>query len=44
VIVHRDPAPDGYATITTHGPTGTLQPLEVEVEPLDLSTLFDGLR
>ena len=38
------PEPDGYATITTHGPTGTLQPLAVDVEPLDLAALFDGLR
>ena len=44
VIVHRDPTEAGYATITTHGPTGTLRPLEVDVEPLDLTTLFDGLR
>jgi hypothetical protein len=42
--VHRDPTPDGYATITTHGPAGTLTPLAVGVEPLDLSTLFSGLR
>ncbi|MDA0184691.1 Uma2 family endonuclease [Solirubrobacter phytolaccae] len=44
VRVFRDPTPDGYATYTTHGPTGTLQPLEVDVEPLDLAALFDGLR
>jgi Uma2 family endonuclease len=44
VRVFRDPTPDGYATYTTHGPTGMLQPLEVDVEPLDLQALFDGLR
>ena len=44
VRVYRDPTPDGYETITTHGPTGTLQPLAVDVEPLDLAALFDGLR
>lgn len=44
VHVHRDPTPDGYDKITAHGPTGTLQPLAVDVEPLDLSALFDGLR
>ena len=44
VRVYRDPTPDGYETITTHGPTGKLQPLAVDVEPLDLAALFDGLR
>ncbi|HEX7346561.1 MAG TPA: Uma2 family endonuclease, partial [Candidatus Limnocylindrales bacterium] len=44
VIVHREPTADGYESITTHGPTGTLQPLTLDVAPLDLSTLFDGLR
>lgn len=44
VRVYRDPTPDGYETITTHGPTGTLQPLAVDVEPLELAVLFDGLR
>jgi Uma2 family endonuclease len=44
VHVHRDPTPDGYATITAHGPSGTLAPLAVDVPPLDLHALFDGLR
>jgi Uma2 family endonuclease len=44
VHVHRDPTPDGYATLTTHGPAGTLTPLEVDVPALDLAALFDGLR
>ena len=44
VRVYRDPKPEGYETITTHGPAGTLQPLAVDVEPLDLAALFDGLR
>ena len=44
VRVYRDPTADGYETITTHGPTGTLQPFAVDVEPLDLAALFDGLR
>ena len=44
VRAFRDPTPDGYATYTTHGPTGTLAPLAVDVEPLDLAGLFVGLR
>ena len=44
VIVHRNPTTDGYTSVATHGPTGTLQPLHVDVEPLDLRALFDGLR
>lgn len=44
VYVHRDPTPDGYATMTTHGPGDSLKPLQVAVEPMDLSVLFDGLR
>ena len=44
IHVHRDPTPDGYAHITTHGPAGTLAPLAVDVPPLDLQALFDGLR
>jgi len=44
VIVHRNPTADGYASVTSHGHTGTLQPLVVDAEPLDLEALFDGLR
>jgi Uma2 family endonuclease len=44
VHVHRDPTSNGYATISTHGPCGPLAPLEVDVPPLDLAVLFDGLR
>jgi Uma2 family endonuclease len=44
IRVFRDPTPKGYASYSTHGPTGTLQPLQVEVEPLDLQALFSGLR
>lgn len=44
VRVFRDPSADGYASYSTYGPTGTLQPLAVDVEPLDLAVLFDGLR
>jgi Uma2 family endonuclease len=44
IRVFRDPMPDGYASYSTHGPTGTLQPLQVQVDPLDLEALFAGLR
>ena len=40
VIVHRDPEADGYATQTLHRPPEALQPLEVDVPPLDLAQLF----
>lgn len=44
VVVYREPAADGYVSVTTHGPTGTLQPLAVDVASLDLEALFAGLR
>lgn len=40
VLVYRDPTPDGYDTRTTHAPPESLEPLLVEVPPLDLGTLF----
>jgi Uma2 family endonuclease len=41
--VFRDPGPDGYATETVLGPDGHAEPLNVELPPLDLAQLFDGL-
>jgi Uma2 family endonuclease len=43
VHVFRDPHPDGYASETVVGPEGLIEPLEVDVEPLDLADLFRGL-
>jgi Uma2 family endonuclease len=40
VIVYRDPTPDGYDTRTTHASPESLEPLLVEVPPLELDTLF----
>jgi Uma2 family endonuclease len=40
VIVFREPEPDGYASQTRHKPPGTLEPLHVDVPPLDLADLF----
>ncbi len=44
VHVHREPTADGYARITVHGAPEVLQPLAVDVAPLALADLFDGLR
>jgi Uma2 family endonuclease len=43
VHVFREPGPEGYARETVFGPVGMLAPLAVDVEPLDLAALFDGL-
>jgi Uma2 family endonuclease len=43
VHVFRDPQPDGYASETVVGPEGLIEPLAVDVEPLDLAELFRGL-
>jgi Uma2 family endonuclease len=40
VLVFRDPRPNGYRTQTTHAAPGKLQPLAVNIAPLDLSALF----
>jgi Uma2 family endonuclease len=43
VLVHRDPRPDGYATVTPVRGDATLEPLAVDVPPLHLPALFAGL-
>jgi Uma2 family endonuclease len=43
VRVFRDPHPTGYAR-TDIARNGTLEPLEITTEPLDLAALFDGLE
>jgi Uma2 family endonuclease len=40
VVVFREPEPDGYASQTIHEPPGSLQPIAVDVPPLDLAQFF----
>jgi Uma2 family endonuclease len=40
VIVFREPRPNGYATQTVHVAPEQLQPVAVDIAPLDLGTLF----
>jgi Uma2 family endonuclease len=41
--VFREPRADGYGSETIVGPEGRLEPLAVDVAPLDLGELFRGL-
>jgi Uma2 family endonuclease len=43
VHVFREPGGDGYTSRAVLGPDGTLEPVAVEVAPLDLARLFRGL-
>jgi Uma2 family endonuclease len=43
VRMFREPGPEGYASETGIGPDGRIEPLAVDVEPLDLAELFRGL-
>jgi Uma2 family endonuclease len=43
VHVFREPEPDGYASHSRVGPGEVIEPLHVDVEPLDLAELFRGL-
>ena len=41
--IFREPVPGGYATEIVRGPDGYAEPLSVDVPPLDLAEVFEGL-
>jgi Uma2 family endonuclease len=43
VHVFREPGGDGYASRAAHGPDGLLDPIAVDVPPIDIAELFRGL-
>ena len=43
VRIFREPGPDGYGSEVVLGPDGHAEPLNVDVSPLDLAELFEGL-
>jgi Uma2 family endonuclease len=43
VRVFPEPATDGYAAQSVRGPDGFLEPVAVDVPPLDLAAVFRGL-
>ncbi len=43
LIVLREPGPDGYAQETILGAGDRVEPLRLDLAPLDIADLFDGL-
>jgi Uma2 family endonuclease len=41
VVVHRDPVPGGYRTVTTHPPDASLAPLVLPDQPMSFRELFE---